>query len=718
MAIALGCTVSARAGVLFLSGTMKDGAFAPAAKADDVPTTLYATIRGTVEGDSARTTVELAIRAKQDTPVDTVCIMPLPAELQLAEVKASMVANDKQTDLSAVILPPDKAQSLYESAARALKQPAILAHVGKQAVCVPLRPNGLKAQLTITFNQTVVKEAGLLRYVAPMPDTSLSGESIEKLTFTATIKHTLPLRTVFCATHPVKIARPGLKEAQVESRTEKYSGAGDLVVQYVADIDPLGVRILAHRMKDDDEGFFLLLANPTGSEKEAAPIPKDMLFVVDTSGSMRGDKMEQARAAIEYCLDNLNPEDRFNIVAFGTEVTAFKPDVVTRSPAAVTAAKAFLDDLEPSGRTNIGDALAKAMAGDAGKGRMRIMLFLTDGAPTAGELVPDKIIEQVKARNKSATRIYVFGVGTDVDTRLLGKIAETGQGSAEFIRPDEEIDIKVAALYNRLSNPILSDVVLDFGGLAVNALYPKQVTTLFKGSELVLLGRYRKGGKHTVTIRGTVAGEARSFPYEADFPAAEQPRNGEVALLWAVRRIGHLTQEIRLHGQNQELTDEVVRLGRQFGIITEYTRFLADARPLPSVAAPDAARSAMQKAHREIGGKWAVAQARNEQRMQDASVAAAAEINVFEDEAGQEQRESRIVQIGRRAFFKKDKRWVESSAAAKTESTNTQTKARQIKFMSDDYLKLVREDKAFAEAQTLGVGVEMDVKGERIQVIE
>jgi Ca-activated chloride channel family protein len=704
---------------------MKDGVFAPATKVEDVPATLYATIRGTVEGDSARTTVELAIRARKDTPVDqiglmadAVCIMPMPPELQLTEVKASMVANDKQTDLSAVILPPDKAQSLYESAARALKQPAILAHAGKQAVCVPLRPNGIKTQLTITFNQAVVKDAGLLRYVAPMPDTSLSGESIDKLTFTATIKHALPLRTVFCATHPVKITRTGLKDAQLESRAEKYGGAGDLVVQYVADNDPLGVRVLAHRMKDEEEGFFLLLANPTGSEKEPAPIPKDMLFVVDTSGSMRGDKMEQARAAIEYCLDNLNPDDRFNIVAFGTEVTAFKTDVVTRSPAAVKAAKAFLDDLEPAGRTNIGDALAKATAGDAGKGRMRIMLFLTDGAPTAGELVPDKIVEQVKAQNKGATRIYVFGVGTDVDTRLLGRIAEIGQGSAEFIRPDEEIDVKVAALYNRLSNPILSDVVLDFGGLAVNALYPKQVSTLFKGSELVLLGRYRKGGRHTVTVRGTVAGEARSFQYEADFPAAEQTRNSEVALLWAVRRIGHLMQEIRLHGQNQELVDEVVRLGRQFGIITEYTRFLADAVSMPGVAAPDAARSSMQKAHREIGGKWAVAQARNEKRMQDATVAAAAEINVFEDEAGQEQREARIVQIGRRAFFRKDNRWIESAPAAKGGATNAPTKAREVKFMSADYLKLIREDREFAEAQKLGVGVEMDVRGERIHVAE
>jgi Ca-activated chloride channel family protein len=188
-------------------------------------------------------------------------------------------------------------------------------------------------------------------------------------------------------------------------------------------------------------------------------------------------------------------------------------------------------------------------------------------------------------------------------------------------------------------------------------------------------------------------------------------------MLWAVRRIGHLMQEIRLHGQNQELVDEIVRLGRQFGIITEYTRFLADAGAMPAAAAPTVTRDAMQKAHREIGGKWAVAQARNERRMQEAQVANAAEINAFEDAEGMEQRESRIMQIGRRAFFRKDNRWVQSSAAPKP-AESAPAKARQVKFMSDDYLKLVREDKDFAEAQKLGVGVEMDVKDERIQVVE
>jgi Ca-activated chloride channel family protein len=717
LATVLCCIPSARGGVLFLAGTMKDGAFVPATKAEGGLTTLYGSIRATVEGGEARTTIELAVRARSNEAVAAVCVIPLPAELRFAAPHASTRDEGRSADLAPVILPPDKAQALYETAARAHRLPAILAHAGKQAICIPIEAAGRKTKLTISLRQTVGEEGGLLRYVCPMPDTSLSGDAIEKLSFTATIKHTLPLRAVLCTTHPVKITRPGLKEAQVECRADQYGGTEDLVVQYVADSDPLGTRVLTHRAKDEDEGFFLLVANPTGSEKEEPPIPKDVLFVLDTSGSMRGEKMEQARAAIEYCLDNLNPHDRFNIVAFGTDVTAFRPDVVARSPAAIKDAKAFLDDLEPSGRTNIGDALAKALAGEAGKGRMRIMLFLTDGAPTAGELVPDRILDKAKTLNKGGTRIYVFGVGTDVDARLLGKIAEGAQGTAEFIRPDDEIDVKVAALYNRLSNPILSDVAIDFGGLAVNALYPKQVATLFKGNELVLLGRYRKGGKHTVTISGTVAGEARSFRYEVDFPAAEQPRNSDVAMLWAVRRIGHLMQEIRLHGQNQELVDEIVRLGRQFGIITEYTRFLADAGAMPAAAAPTVTRDAMQKAHREIGGKWAVAQARNERRMQEAQVANAAEINAFEDAEGMEQRESRIMQIGRRAFFRKDNRWVQSSVAPKP-AESAPAKARQVKFMSDDYLKLVREDKDFAEAQKLGVGVEMDVKDERIQVVE
>jgi Ca-activated chloride channel homolog len=406
-------------------------------------------------------------------------------------------------------------------------------------------------------------------------------------------------------------------------------------------------------------------------------------------------------------------------VAFGTDVKSFRPSVTARNAAIIKEAGAFLDDLVPAGRTNIGDALARALAGEAEKGRMRIMLFLTDGAPTAGELEPDKIIGKLAAANRGGMRVHVCGVGDDVDARLLGRIAEETQGSAEFIRTDEEIDVKVAGLYNRLSNPVLSDVHIDFGGLAVNGLYPKQVTTLFKGQDLVLFGRYRKGGKHTVTVSGTFVDEARSYRYDVDFPDKEEIRNGYVATLWATRRIGHLMQEMRLHGQNKELVDEIVRLGRQFGIITEYTMFLADSGGRPAPDAPAVAGAAMLAAHREIGGKWAVAQARNEQRMQQVMVAQAEQLNVYEDRAGEERKESRIAQVGRRTFYRQgDGGWVEGTTRTNAVPDGVPAKARAVKFLSEEYLRLVRQNREFSEAQRLGANVEMEVNGERIRVSE
>ncbi len=719
LVLVLGCIPSANAGILFLAGTVKDDAFSPAsgtvARQGGV---AYSTIQAVVEAGTALTSVECSLRAPADLD-SMVCVIPFPPEIAVSGVKARLVSDGQSRDLLPVLMTPAKAQTLYETAAKALNRPSVLANSGRQAVCIPMGRAGKKAVLTVEFRQGILTSSGLSQYVCPTPDTSLSGEPIEKFSFTATLKPADPLRTVLCTTHAVRVERVGLKEARVEARTERYTGSADLVLQFVADPDPMGLRVVSHRTREENEGYFLLVANPTGSEKADAPVPKDLVFVLDTSGSMRGEKMEQARAAIEYCLDNLNEGDRFSLISFGTDVASFRPEAVAATAAAVKQAKAFLDELEPTGRTNIGDALAKGLAGETEKGRMRIMLFLTDGAPTAGELIPDRIIEQATAANRSGTRIYVFGLGTDVDARLLGRIAENAQGVAEFLRPEEEIDVKVAALYNRLSNPMLSDVVIDFGGLAVSALYPRQVTTLFKGCDLMLFGRYRGGGKHTVTVSGRVAGETRTYRYEVDFPGEEQVRDDYVATLWATRRIGHLMQEIRLNGQNRELVDEIVRLGRQFGIITEYTAFLADARKMPSAtAAPSLAMDSMKAAHREIGGKWAVAQARNERKMQEQVVAESADVNAYEDRSGQEKRESRLSQVGRRTFLQKDDgSWVEGAGQTNAPGTPVAT-VRKVKLMSDDYLRLVRENRDFAEAQKLGAKIEMDIKGERIQVVE
>jgi len=365
----------------------------------------------------------------------------------------------------------------------------------------------------------------------------------------------------------------------------------------------------------------MLLGNPAGAAAERA-IQKDVLFVMDTSGSMRGEKIEQARAALDYCIQHLDKTDRFNIVTFGTDVKTFRDDLVDATPANLKGARAFVEDVIAHGQTNIAGALQKALAGKAAAGRERIMIFVTDGAPTVGERSPEKILEQVKKQN-AGTRIFVMGVGNDVNAHLLDQLAEVTDGSSEYFAPKEELDAKVAALYDRLSHPVLSGVKVSFGEAGAQQVLPSKVPVLFKGSEIMMVGRYKQSGKHTFTIAGTLAGKPVEYTCAADLPkGVGETANEFLAPLWAARQIGYLLQEIRLRGANKELIEEVVRLSKQYGIVTEYTEFIAMAGPGAKAGEIYAeAGRRLTMARGEQAGKWAVNQAFNDRQLQARTVA-------------------------------------------------------------------------------------------------
>ncbi len=702
----------ASAGWLFFAGEMKDGAFVPAKGQTGACFRVeYSTIAARLEGGAATTTIQEDLRGPDGAPVDAVGILPLPDGTATGAVTLRATGPDgRAADVAGETLSAAAAGRVLEAVAKATDTAAILAYVGRPAFYAPKLRLAEKARLDWTLRQTPRETGGLFAYTCPMPETGVAGKPVERLTFAATLKHDRPIRSVFSPTHDVAVERAGPREVALTMRADGFAGTGDLTVRYAADADPLGLRLVAHRRADDPEGYFMLVGNPSGDDGEARAMPKDLVLVLDTSGSMRGEKMEQARAALEYCLAHLNEGDRFNVIAFGTEVSRFSPTLAARTPENLKRAAAFVDDLSPLGRTNIGGALEKAMEGAADPGRPRIVLFVTDGAPTAGERVPDKILARLAEIKDAQTRIYVVGVGHDVNTRLLDKMAEMTDGQSDYLATGEEIDTKVAAIYNRLSHPVLANVAVSFGDLAVSATYPRKIPALFRGGDIVLLGRYRGGGKHKVTISGELAGQPKTHAYAFEFPEAAAPADEFVAVMWAARKIGFLLQEIRLHGENKELVDEIVRLSRQFGIVTEYTEFIAaSGGRMSEPEARDRAAARMKDAHREIGGKWAVAQVANERALQNAPAPAA--INAYTDREGNAVRASdRVRQVGRRAFYKQDDgQWVDAEGAG-------DRKTRKVKYMSDEYLALVRKNAEFAEAQRLDAAVEMNVADERVVV--
>lgn len=687
---------------VFFAGHMAGGKYVHDRK-DGAPCygVRYCSVTAALDGNRARTTVEATV-AGTDTAISTVGLFPVPDGTDEAALAKALPGSR--------ILSAEDTGKLLAEVALATGRPQVLAIGARRSLLLPELRLDPRTPFVVVFDHEIGNTDGLMRYSCPLPVPALSDSPVEKLTVNATVRNGKPLRGVFSPTHPARVARSGSREAVVSVAEEKWSSSGDFALFYAADDDPAGLRILTYRDSSDDDGYFLLFGCPSGGGSEPPPA-KDMVFVLDTSGSMRGEKIEQARAAVEYCLKRLNAGDRFNIITFGTEVRAFRDKLTGGTGKTLEEAGEFMEGAAASGRTNIGEALARALADSPEPGRMRIMIFLTDGTPTAGELVPERILEKVSELNRSKVRIFVVGVGNDVNAHLLGRLAEMSDGSSEYVGEDEEIDVKVAALFNRLSNPVLSDAVLAFGDLKTTSVYPRKMPALFEGQDIMVAGRYRGGGRSTVTVSGSLAGKPREFRCTADFPdkAADGQATEFVASLWAARSIGFLLQEIRLHGPSKELIEEVVRLSTRFGIVTEYTAFLADSpADLRTEEVVAEAEGRMREANARKSGRWAVAQAKNDIDLQQRVVAASA-VNAFTDQSGEKREAENVRQVGRRAFYLRNDKWVESEGQG-------DRKERKVKLFSAEYFSLVAADDGFRQAQEIGGELSINVGNERIVV--
>jgi Ca-activated chloride channel family protein len=318
---------------------------------------------------------------------------------------------------------------------------------------------------------------------------------------------------------------------------------------------------------------------------------KTVIIVVDRSGSMSGKKIEQAKEALKSVLNNLRQGDTFNIVAYDSAVESFKPELQKYDDETRKAALAFVDGIYAGGSTNIDGAMTTALSMIKDESRPNYVLFLTDGLPTAGETNEAKIAQNAKQNNKVRSRIVAFGVGYDVNSRLLDRIARDNYGQSDYVRPDENIESSVGRLSSKMSSPVMTnvgvkidvDAMTDSGAPSINRMYPKEVYDIFAGDQLVIVGRYKKAGGAKVTITGKIGNEEKKF----DFPASLIDKSNDqsfafVEKLWAMRRIGEIIDEMDLKGKNDELVKELVSLSTKHGILTPYTSYLADENAKPS----------------------------------------------------------------------------------------------------------------------------------------
>ncbi|QDU38567.1 von Willebrand factor type A domain protein [Maioricimonas rarisocia] len=536
-------------------------------------------------------------------------------------------------EFPAELLPADKARQKYEEIVRRSKDPALLEWMGHglfQTNVFPV-PAGATRTVTLHYNQLLRKSQGLTDFLFPLRTAGYTSAPVEKLQFRLNIESSLPIKNVYSPTHAISIERPGRKQAQIEMTQTNQTPTTDFRLMFDVNPKKLGTSVLSYRPDKDEDGYFVLLTTPQVRDKSHEPMPRTIQFVIDTSGSMTGPKIEQAKQAARFVLNNLREGDLFNIIAYNSDIQKFRPELERFNDKTRTEAIGFVNGLYAGGGTNIHDALTTALSQLQETDRPNYVLFLTDGLPTVGETNEAKIAAAVKQANSVRARMLQFGVGYDVNSRLLDRLARDNFGGSEYVRPDEDIEAHVSRVYSRIADPVLTDVQVSFeydeprheGTPPVNRIYPSGTFDLFAGEQLVLVGRYRTSGQAKVVISGTVGDENESF----DFPAklvesSDDESNAFVAKLWAMRRIGEIIDQLDLFGKNEELVKELVALSTKHGILTPYTSFLADENVRPTeLAESEAFRSNAAAAGvelrrlSEVEGRGGVAQRSVKQRL-------------------------------------------------------------------------------------------------------
>jgi Ca-activated chloride channel family protein len=509
-------------------------------------------------------------------------VFPLPEGAQID--KLSMDIGGTMTD--AELMPADKARAYYEDIVRKMKDPALLEYAGRGAFRLriyPIEPRSGK-RVRITYTQLLKSDAGLVEYVYPLSTEKFSSAALKDVFVRVSLDGKDPLKSVFSPTHAVEIKRADDRRAVIGWEARDVWPDTDFKLIFSRSPSVLGIDLSASRAAGED-GYFMLLASPGNTAEKAEIQPKDVCFVLDTSGSMAGAKLDQAKGALRFCLANLGANDRFEIVRFSTEAEGLFGGLVPADTAHRDRAAAFVDGMHATGGTAIGDALAQALAlrravasagptGQREQGRLSIVVFLTDGIPTVGETSEDALVASVSAAGAS-TRIFSFGIGTDVNTHLLDRIAGSTRAASQYVMPGEDIELKVSSFFSKVGDPVLTNLSLRVSNPAVRItqLMPAALPDLFNGDVLAVLGRYGGSGSATVTIAGTFNGKPHEFSAAVDFPAGTTGAS-YIPRLWATRRVGWLLDQVRMNGESAELRDEITRLARAFGIVTPYTAYL------------------------------------------------------------------------------------------------------------------------------------------------
>ncbi len=667
-------------------------------------------VNATIIDQIAVTQIDLDFVNHGERPAEGSNLIPLPPGAAVSNLTMTI---DGQT-MQGQILDANQARAIYEETVRRLRDPALLQYVGQAAIQVnvfPIPP-GQDRALHIAYSQVLPAENNLVAYEFPLRAGYLSQAPVQQMSVAVSVTSSKDaISTAYSPDPLVLVTRPDDHHIQAGFETGNYLPTDNFRLYYGFASGTVSANLITYRASADEDGYFMLMLAPPFMVDPSQVIPKDVILVLDQSGSMQGQKWSQAQGAAEFVLKHLNANDRFNVIVFSTGYRIFAKSLQSIDQAG--SAAAWVQTQQAEGGTDINGALLEALS-MTDPSRQTTVLFMTDGQPTEGVTDLNGILKNVQDKAPANVRIFTFGVGDDVNTYLLDSLSTDFHGTSVYVHPNEDLEAKISGLYAKISAPVLTALKLNFGNVTVEDMYPADpLPDLFAGQELIVAGRFRDQGTTTLTLTGARNDQIQTFT----FPNLTFPANASgqpfVARLWATRKIGVLLQNIQLHGQTQELVDEIVRLSVRYGIITPYTSYLIQengptvqngsgaATAVPAIAAAPSAQT----------GRAAVDAAGQANGM----AGAAAPAQPAPGNSGSSGGTLPIRQVADRAFVLRNGVWTDTQYVPGT--AGTPVPMVTIKFASDDYFAFAAAHPELADALALGDQVIIVVNGTVYQIV-
>lgn len=533
---------------------------------------------------AAETKVEQTFRNHTDRDLEATYVFPVPRGAGVT--RFSMLIDGKS--MAGELVDATRARAVYAEAVRRSRNPGLLEYVGNNVFQLQVFPVPAKkdVKVSLCYTAELARDAGVIEYVYPLKTDGRATGTLDKFAIAATLKSQHGIQNIYSPTHAVGVRRTNNREAEVIFQQQQALLDKDFRLLFTLGEKDVGLTALTHRPAGAAKGHVMLLLSPRAEQPKTPLPPRDVVLVLDVSGSMMGASIQQAKGALKFVLDRLGDQDRFGLITFSDRVNKFGGGLHHASTDNVALAKQWVDSLEAVGGTNINEALLTGLDLRPDDPRRNFtVIFFTDGQPTVGETKPEKIVANVLVKNTANTRLFTFGVGNDVNATLLDQLALRTRAASVYVRPGEDIESKVSSLYQKISQPVLVNLRLNFGaGVIADEMYPPKLPDLFHGGQMTVLARYLGHGKVKVTLHGTLGKDEKTFEYEVNFPERTGGGRELVEVIWARRKIGFLLDQIRAHGEQKELVDAVVTLAKAHGIATPYTSYLIvpDA-PMPVV---------------------------------------------------------------------------------------------------------------------------------------